>query len=173
MQLKSDKPSQIEFPKLPKDTYLGQIIKKSATKRPTWFIGSESEFLRGYDVKKVEHQKSPNEFSKNCSKIMSITTSTSNTAMVPIIHQIQARTMTTDSHKQVTSVGIDAQQYMNNKPTQLGKHKKILEPSITPVCTPISDCEDWYTNNQLLPAPSLERLLPIGSTRGPGEYCGS
>lgn len=171
MQLKTDKPPQIEFPKIPKDTYISQIIKKSTNKRPTWFIGSEEEFLRAYDVKKPELQKSPNEFSKNCSKIMSITTSTSNTAVIPVIHQIQAaRTMTTDSHKQVTSVAIDAQQHLN-KPMPLGKHKKIVEPSITPVCTPISDCEDCYKHNQLLPAPSLERLLPIGSTRSPGMYC--
>lgn len=173
-QMKSDKLTSTELVKTSKETYISQIIKKSTNRRPTWFIGSEEEFLRAYEVKKAEadlkSQKSPNEFSKNCSKIMSITTSTSNAAMMPVIQQIQtARTMTTDSHKQVTSTSVDAQQHVN-KPSPLGKHKKIVEPSITPVCTPISDCEDCYKSNQLLPAPSLERLLPIGSARSPGQY---
>lgn len=137
-----------------KESYIGQMLKKS-TKRPTWFIGSEEEFLKSCEFRKgmfsEDNKKNSPDSAKNCSKI----TMSSQVAILPVV---TGRTSITDNlHTQ------------SEKLSPIGKHKKVIEPSITPVCTPISDCDDCYRNNQLLPAPSLERLLPIGAGRTTGR----
>lgn len=136
-----------------KESYLGQMLKKSSTKRPTWFIGSEEEFLRSCELKKglfnEDNRKISPDTAKNCSKI----TVSSQVAILPVV---AGRTATMEKTAE--------------KPSPVGKHKKIVEPSITPVCTPISDCDECFKSNQLLPAPSLERLLPIGSGRTTGKH---
>lgn len=152
---------QLAIVKSPKDTYHSQIVKISSNKgRPTWIIGSEDESVKTCDNKILQESfKSHFEFNKHCMRLNS-TASINGTQL--------AKTVTTDFHKQVTSTLVDTHHI--GKPTPLGKHKKIIEPSITPVCTPVSDCEDCFKNNQIiLPTPSLERLLPIGSTRLPGR----
>lgn len=129
-----------------KDSYIGQMLKKSSTKRPTWFIGSEEEFLRSCEVKKgfltEDNRKISPDTAKNCSKI----TVSSQVAILPVVAG-----------------------RATEKTSPIGKNKKMIETSTTPVCTPISDCDDCLKNNQLLPAPSLERLLPIGSARATGN----
>lgn len=132
-----------------KESYISQMLRKTSAKRPTWFIGSDEEFLKSCDIKKGifsdDNRKISPDNAKNCSKI----TVSSQVAMLPVV---AGRTSVPEKST-------------SEKPSPIGKHKKIVEPSITPVCTPISDCDDCYKNNQLLPAPSLERLLPIGSGR--------
>lgn len=149
---------QLAVIKSPNETYISQIVRISNNKgRPTWIIGSEDESLKSCDNKTLQEQaKTHSELIKNCSRLNS--TSSVNGSQL-------AKTVTTDFHKQVTSTLVDT--HHMGKP--MGKNKKIVEPSITPVCTPVSDCDDCYKKNQIiLPTPSLERLLPIGSSRIPG-----
>lgn len=131
--------------KLKNETYVSQIVR-SSSKRSTWIIGSEETC----DKKVTDNNK-------NCGKY------NSSTSINLISNGSQyAKTVTTDSHRQVTSTANDTHHI--GKPTPIGKHKKIIEPSITPVCTPVSDCDDCYKSNQaVLPPPSVERLLPIGA----------
>nr|XP_023011875.1 protein unc-79 homolog isoform X2 [Leptinotarsa decemlineata] len=147
---------QLVIVKSPKETYINQIYRVANKGRPTWIIGSEDDSLKSCDNRLVQESiKSHSEFIKNCSRLNS--SSSMNTAQV-------AKTGVADFHKQVTSSLVDTPRM--GRPTPLGKHKKTIEPSITPVCTPVSDCDDCYRNNQtVLPTPSLERLLPIGSSR--------
>lgn len=174
-----------------KELFLSHGVHRSSSeKRPTWFIGSEEESLKPSENKKWELPEKPKlepqnslpshhkwfstDHSKNCSKMTALGTSSLASTLavvagVPNIQMAMAKTVTTDSHRQVTSTSVEAQHI--SKPMPLGKHKRIIEPSITPVCTPVSDCDDCFKNNQthpMLPAPSLERLLPIGATRSPG-----
>lgn len=137
-----------------KETYINQLAKLPNKGRPTWTIGSEENSSKSCDNKFYQEAiKSHSEFIENCSRLNSSSS----------INGIQlVETVTTDFHKQITSTFLDA--HHMGKP----KHKKIIEPSITPVCTPVSDCDDCYKNNHgVLPTPSLERLLPIGSSRIP------
>lgn len=185
--------------KTPKDVYLSQIIKTPTTKRPTWIIGSEDESLKSWENKNYSMhetsvysntQRNLIELQKYCSKITSIeATSLVNTvSVVTGVPNVQmAKTVTTDSHKPITHNTNDNQH--TSKLMPLGKHKKIIEPIMAPACTPVSECEDCYRNNQyqnqehnqnqyqcpnqnqiILPAPSIERLLPIGAARSPGIY---
>lgn len=134
------------------------LKKPSNSKRPMWFIGSEEEFLKSCEVRKGlfsedNRKMSPSDTAKNCSKI----TVSSQVAILPVV---AARTNITENKSTADKTS----------PNTIGKHKKTIEPSITPVCTPTSDCDDLFKNNQLLPAPSLERLLPIGSSRTAGKH---
>lgn len=170
---------------LKKDVLASHLIKNTLEKRPTWFIGSEEESLKSNDYKKYEiHKKSSidqnllashqkwysSDHSPTSTKMTSLGTSSLASTLavvagVPNIQMSMAKTVTTDSHRQVTSTSVEAQH--TSKPILLGKHKRIVEASSAPV----SDCDDCFKNNQIhaiLPAPSLERLLPIGSTRSPG-----
>lgn len=152
---------QLAVVKSPKDNYISHIIKTNSNKeKSAWIIGSEDESVKTCDNRVTQEPKSVIDYTKNCSRLNS--TSSLNGSF-------NTKTVTTDFHKQVSSTFVD--KHHSRKPTPLGKHKKIIEPSITPVCTPVSDCDDSYKNNQpILPTPSLERLLPIGSTRVPGMF---
>ncbi|KAK5639447.1 hypothetical protein RI129_011939 [Pyrocoelia pectoralis] len=155
-----------------KNEFISHTIKGSSDKRPTWFIGSEDDSLKHHKNKNWDldekslmlHQK----WSKNCSKISSLgTSSLQNTlavvAGVPNIQMSMAKTVTTDSHKQVTSTSIETQH--TSKPTTTAKYKRSID-------TVMSDCDDCFKNS-ILPAPSLERLLPIGAARSPDSPRGS
>ncbi|RZB38818.1 unc-79 -like [Asbolus verrucosus] len=162
--IKTQEPLDTAVIKSPKEGYISQLVRTSSNKRPTWIIGSEDESVKTYDNRKMqEAPKSPCDYTKNCTKINSTTS-------LNLINGSQfTKTVTTDFHKQVTLTSMDTQHV--SKPTPLGKHKKVIEPSITPVCTPVSDCDDCFKNNQsMLPAPSLERLLPIGAIRPTGKH---
>ncbi|XP_031336357.1 protein unc-79 homolog [Photinus pyralis] len=149
----------------------GHTIKGSSDKRPTWFIGSEDDSLKHPDGKHWDldekslmlHQKwFSSDNSKNCSKITSLGTSSLQSTLavvtgVPNLQMSMAKTVTTDSHKQVTSTSIETQHI--SKPTTTTKYQKTMDSAI-------SDCDDCY-KNAILPAPSLERLLPIGANRSP------
>ncbi|XP_044257463.1 protein unc-79 homolog isoform X1 [Tribolium madens] len=136
--------------KSPKEGYISQLVRTSSNKRPTWIIGSEDESVKTYDNKKLEGPKSPCEYTKNCAKMNSTTS----------LNLINGSQFSKNDFHKVANVDTHA------KPTPLGKHKKVIEPSITPVCTPVSDCDDCFKSNQsMIPAPSLERLLPIGAIR--------
>lgn len=143
--------------------------------------------------------KTVNDISKNCTKFTSIdTNSLSNTvAVVTGIPNVQMNNKNniTENHKNLKEINrktvnevnrinlsegnkyvemndsssVHSLESINNKMSSIGKHKKIIEPCLTPVCTPVSDCDDCYKNqNQIiLSAPSVERLLPIGSSRSP------
>ncbi|CAG9828550.1 unnamed protein product [Diabrotica balteata] len=150
----SDSLGEKHLPRSPKESYTNQLVKIPNKGRPTWTIGSEEEFSKTCDNKIYQEVlRSHSELIKNCSRLNS--TSSVNGIQV-------AKTVTTDFHKHVSSTFVDT--HSMGKP----KHKKIIEPSITPVCTPVSDCDESYKNNHAsLPTPSLERLLPIGSTRVP------
>ncbi|XP_017778696.1 PREDICTED: protein unc-79 homolog [Nicrophorus vespilloides] len=141
--------------------------KGKSNKRPTWFIGSEEDSVKSWEHKNftIQDLGKGDSYAKNRSKFSGFVNTAALVAGVPNIQM--AKTVTTDSHRQVTCSSIDTHHI--TKPTPIGKHKKVIEPSITPVCTPVSDCDDCYKNqNQhLLPAPSIERLLPIGSARTP------
>lgn len=136
-----------------KDNCISQMIKKSSAKRPTWFIGSEEEFLRSCEFRKgffiEDNRKISPDTTKNCSKI----TVSSQVAILPVVAGSASTTEKT----------------ITDKSSSIGRYKKVVEPSITPVCTPISDCDNCFKSAQLLPAPSLERLLPIGSGRTTGK----
>lgn len=140
-----------------KESYAMQLLKKT-NKRPTWFIGSEEEFLRACESKKLAITDS--EHLKKCPKTTYNLSST--VGVSQIVTQLAVSKL--NNHVDLQCDSTDAQV---NKTVALGKHKKVVEPSITPVCTPVSDCDDLYKNNHILPAPSVERLLPIGSIRSP------
>lgn len=53
-----------------------------------------------------------------------------------------------------------------SKAAPLGRHKKIIEPLITPMSTPVSADND-SNKNSYLPTPTVERLLPIGPIQSP------
>lgn len=134
--------------KSPRESYVSCIVVNK--QRPTWIIGSEDESLRSCDNK-----KSPEYCSKN------------STSSVNLNRVYNYNHIANDAQKNTAPINNDTS--LVGKVTPMGKHKKVIEPSITPVCTPVSDCDDCYKNNQtLLPTPSLERLLPIGATRIPG-----
>ncbi|XP_060537394.1 protein unc-79 homolog isoform X2 [Cylas formicarius] len=139
----------------------------STKTRPTWIIGSEDDSIKSCDNKIQEMGKAKIDHNKNFSR----TRSTSSTASINLSNGstlLPAKTVTTASHRHVTSTSMDTVHI--TKPTPLGRYKKIIEPSITPVCTPISDCDDNPKNNQcILPTPSLERLLPIGPITSPEQ----
>ncbi|CAG9855370.1 unnamed protein product [Phyllotreta striolata] len=132
----------------PKETYVNPLAKYPGKNRPTWTIGSEEDSSKSFD-NKLHHA----EIVKHCSRL----SSTSSVNGIQIVKAVTA------DHKQITATIVDS--IYPGKP----KHKKIIEPSITPVGTPVSDCDDCYRNNHgvILPTPSLERLLPIGSSRLP------
>lgn len=144
--------------KSPKENYISHLIKVSSNKdKPTWIIGSEDESVKSFD-NRIQESKSVIEYTKNCSRLNSTSS---------INGSCNAKSVTSDFYKQVTSTLVEKD--YPHQPTPLGKHKKIIEPSITPVCTPVSDCDDSYKISQTtLPPPSVERLLPIGSARLPG-----
>lgn len=149
---------QLAVVKSPKENYLSHIVKVSTNKdKPTWIIGSEDESVKLCDNRAVQESKTGIEYAKNCSRLNS-TSSINGTC--------NTKTVTTDFHKQVSSTLVE--RHYSRKPAPLGKHKKMIEPSITPVCTPVSDFDDFKNNQTILPTPSLERLLPIGSKRAAG-----
>lgn len=152
---------QLAVVKSPKENYISHIVRTNSNKdKSPWIIGSEDESVKSCDNRVLQETKSVIECTKNCSRLNS--TSSLNGSF-------NAKTVTIDFHKQVTSTFVD--KHHSRKPTPIGKNKKIIEPSITPVCTPVSDCDESYKNNQaILPTPSLERLLPIGSSRMPGNF---
>lgn len=143
------------IPKTFKEGYISHMLRKSSSKRPTWFIGSEEEFLKSCELKKNlfhdDNKKTSPDTTKNCSKI----TVSSQVAILPVVAGRTSVTEKTPTEKR--------------PPITIGKHKKVIEPSITPVCTPTSDCDDCFKSNQLLLTPSVERLLPIGASRGTGK----
>lgn len=147
--------------KSPKEGYVSQLVRNTSNKRPTWIIGSEDDSPSVN--KKLFHEiskPSSCEYNKNCNKI-----TTQINQFITNGSSQYAKTVTTDFHRQVTTSALIDTQHVT-KPTPLGKHKKVIEPSITPVCTPVSDCDDCFKNSQaLMPAPSLERLLPIGAIK--------
>ncbi|KAK4872146.1 hypothetical protein RN001_016270 [Aquatica leii] len=144
-----------------KETFLSHIVVKASEKRPTWFIGSEDDSLKqseskhlGIDEKTLGlHSKwFTTDNSKNCSKILSHLP-----AALAVNSSLSiARTVTTDTHKQVTSASIDTQHVSKSS---VGKYKNVID-------IPAADCEECLKNT-ILPAPSLERLLPIGAARSP------
>ncbi|KAJ8981492.1 hypothetical protein NQ317_007018 [Molorchus minor] len=136
---------QLTIVRSPKDAYINQLVKLNSNKtKSTWIIGSEDESLKSCDNRIQESLRTHS----NCSKL-NTTVSINGTQLT--------RTITTDFHKHLICTIVE-------NPHHWGNIKKIVEPSITPVCTPVSDCDDCYKNNQaILPTPSLERLLPIGS----------
>lgn len=154
-----------------KEVYIGYASKKTA-RRPTWIIGSEEDSVKSWENKKykthdnikITETTNNHKNSKNCSKISTSDLAYSLTAMPSVS---MAKTVTTDAHKQLlTSSPIETDHI--NRP--MGKNKKIIEPSITPVCTPVSDCEDCYRNSHVMLPASIERLLPIGASRSQGKY---
>lgn len=146
-------------------------VRSIQHKRPTWIIGSEEESIKSWESKtctlqELKYDNGNNQkyidLQKNCSKVSSLAST------VAVVAGAPAKTVTTDSHRQVTCSSIDTQHI--GKPTLLGKQKKIIEPCITPASTPVSDCEECYRNqNQTLPVPMVERLLPIGSVKQQGN----
>lgn len=145
-------------------------VRSIQHKRPTWIIGSEEESVKSWESKAciLQEVKYVNgngqkytDLSKNCSKVSNVAST------VAMVAGVSAKTVTTDSHRQVTCYSIDTQHI--GKPT-MGKQKKIIEPCITPASTPVSDCEECFKNhNQILPVPTVERLLPIGAVRQQGN----
>lgn len=140
-------------------TYATTQMLKKAGKRPMWFIGSEEEFLRACEAKKTVMMEPasklfPNEYLKSAK-----TTSSNLSSAIGTMPFVQtAKTVTADTHKRIPCIPNDTQ--YNYKDMEVLKPKKIAES--------ISDCDDCYRNQPLLPAPSLERLLPIGSARSTG-----
>lgn len=155
---------QLSVVKSPKESYISQLVKVSSSKdkdKSGWIIGSEEESVKSCDNRILQESKTVIDYTKNCSRL---------TSSSSINGTYNTKTVTVEFHKQVSAPLVD--KYHSRKPVPLGKHKKIIEPSITPVCTPVSDCEESlsYRNTQVLPTPSLERLLPIGSARVPGKH---
>ncbi|KAF7267135.1 hypothetical protein GWI33_019628 [Rhynchophorus ferrugineus] len=144
----------------PKESISSLIeMKKICNKnRPVWIIGSEEDSIRSCDNKMQDIAKAKMDFNKNCTRIKSTSSSTSiNMTNGSSMHA--AKTANSTSHRQTNS-SINT----TCKSVPLGRHKKIIEPSITPVCTPVSDCD---SNKNNLPAPAMERLLPIGPIKSP------
>ncbi|XP_045481676.1 protein unc-79 homolog isoform X1 [Harmonia axyridis] len=142
---------QLEY-RYPKENMFNSL-PKSSCKRPTWIIGEDSDSPKSITMKngKKEDDTDSSKESNSCNKVVSKHV------------QLNNNHRTTEFHRQ-SSNSSDSNKH--TRPTPLGKHKKVIEPSITPVCTPVSDCEDCFKNNQeSLKTPSLERLLPIGSSR--------
>lgn len=158
-----------------RDTYRSYTRKSktSSVAKPTWIIGSEDEspkswennkFVTHEDVKDVKNNHQNNV--KNCSKISTSDAVNSLTAMPSVS---LGKSSTSNLHKQLAAASSSSiESEHQNKP--IGKQKKIVEPSITPVCTPVSDCEDCYKNSHAMLPASIERLLPIGSTRSHGKH---
>lgn len=137
---------------------------KTSGMRPTWIIGSEDESQRSWENNRyVTHDdiaENNQKNAKNCSKISTSDAVNSLTAMPSVS---LGKSSMPDSHKQLaSSSSIESE---HQKP----KQKKIVEPSITPVCTPVSDCEDCYRNSHVMLPTSIERLLPIGASRSQGN----
>lgn len=152
---------QDEFDDAVDEISITKTKKQVKPKRSTWFIGSDEPSPKSFEKRNYTIERSRFEGSKNCAKF----TGLANTAalVVGVPHLALAKTVTTDIHKPVTcTTSLDPPLA---KPSPLGKHKKIIDPSITPVCTPVSDTEEAKKN--MLPAPSIERLLPIGSAKPP------
>ncbi|KAF5283433.1 hypothetical protein FQA39_LY04809 [Lamprigera yunnana] len=147
-----------------KDVYMGHTIRRSSDKRPTWFIGSEEESFKQPESKYWEvdekshilglHQRWLTS-DKHCSKIVPLGTSSISSNLAVAFPTSMAKTVTTDAHKQVTSTSLETQHL--SKPSTISKYRKGIDIAS-------SDCEDCF-RNAVLPAPSLERLLPIGATR--------
>ncbi|KAK9889170.1 hypothetical protein WA026_004451 [Henosepilachna vigintioctopunctata] len=128
---------------------------KSHFTRPTWIIGEDSDSPTSCTMRnsKQEDIDDPSKAIKNCNKIQTVNSQIVNNQAKRIADFHRQASNSTDSNKQI-------------RPSPIGRNKKIIEPSITPVCTPVSDCDDSFKNNQEpLSTPSLERLLPIGSSR--------
>lgn len=157
-------------------TNSNQHTRLGSDKKSLWIIGSDEDATQSNNRRKDCLLSLG--FSKKCPRLSSFETAgLANTlaviAGVPNIKTaMAAKTVTTDSHRQVTSTVVDAHHI--TKPTLISKNKKNAEPIGDLVSAPItSDCEDCInSNNQnvpLLPTPSLERLLPIGATKTPGK----
>lgn len=146
-----------------RDIYTSYTSRKLSAKRPTWIIGSEDDSQRSWENKKyITHDNGTETTNnqknmKNCSKISTSDAVNSLTAMP----SVSLGKSSLDHHKHSASSSSEAEH--QNKP--MGKHKKIVEPSITPVCTPVSDSEDCYRNSHVMLPASIERLLPIGASR--------
>ncbi|KAL3290395.1 hypothetical protein HHI36_023736 [Cryptolaemus montrouzieri] len=130
-------------------------LSRSSCRRPTWIIGEDSDSPKSYTIRngKRDDDTDSNKGSKNCNKIHTMHAQVNNNQSKKIAEFHRKSFNSIDSNKQA-------------RPSPLGKQKKVIEPSITPVCTPVSECEDCYKNKQdILSTPSIERLLPIGSSR--------
>ncbi|XP_050313784.1 protein unc-79 homolog isoform X3 [Anthonomus grandis grandis] len=137
--------------KSPKDSMIEMKRLCSTKGRPVWIIGSEDESLKSYDNKLQEMTKANKvDFNKICARIKSSGCNGSNIQTV--------KTVSTESHRLTESTFISRQ-------TPLGRNKKVIEPFITPVSTPVLDYENYKCNH--LSTPAVERLLPIGPIRSP------
>ncbi|CAH2007924.1 unnamed protein product [Acanthoscelides obtectus] len=141
---------QVSIIKSPK----GGHSRKRNKGKPTWFIGGEDDSPKLHEKSMCYDQlKTHTERKKQCSK----TKLTQNGSQF-------AKTVTTDFHRHVTTSIIDTHYVEKSSP--IGNYKKVIDSSAASVCAPDSDCEDCYKNNySVLPTPSLERLLPIGSSK--------
>lgn len=157
-------------------TNSNQHARSGSERKSLWIIGSDEDASHSNNRRKDCLVSLG--FSKKCSRLSSFETAgLANTlaviAGVPNIKTaMAAKTVTTDSHRQVTSTVVDAHHI--TKPTLINKNKKNAEPIADLVRAPItSDCEDCILSSKqnvpLLPTPSLERLLPIGATKTPGK----
>ncbi|KAL1492637.1 hypothetical protein ABEB36_010867 [Hypothenemus hampei] len=114
--------------------------------RPVWIIGSEDDSIRSCD-KLQEIAKVKMDFNKNHARVKSTSSCTS-------------INLTNGS-----GIGKKQNDLTISRTSSMGHHKKIIEPLFTPVCTPVSDIDNNKSNH--LPAPSFERLLPIGPIKSP------
>lgn len=153
-----------------RDIYRSYTRKvKASVVKPTWIIGSEDDSPKSWENNKcITHEDitevtNNQKNAKNCSRISTSDAVNSLTAMPSV--SLGKSSMTSIQKQLVSSSSIESEH--QNKP--MGKQKKIVEPSITPVCTPVSDCEDCYKNSHAMLPKSIERLLPIGATRSQGK----
>lgn len=163
----------------------GNTIKtnviKTTTKRPTFIIGSEDESLKSWENKNYSMHDSHiythcnlNEFQKYSKKISALDSNTSSHE-IPNLHI--AKTIITDSHKLLHSSN-ETQHFIKSIPKHMNKNNQIS--SVSTCYTQNSECDNCFKNNQpynqntlrktlshdkemILPAPSIERLLPIGA----------
>ncbi|XP_030755941.1 protein unc-79 homolog [Sitophilus oryzae] len=150
----------------PKESVSSLIEMKkicSNKSRPVWIIGSEEDSIRSCDNKMQDIAKAKMDFNKNCAR----TKSTSSSASVNLtngsfscssVHT--GKSVAALPHRQLNAFNA----VHVSKSTPMGRHKKVIEPSITPVCTPVLDCD---SNRNNLPTPAMERLLPIGPIKSP------
>ncbi|CAH1121159.1 unnamed protein product [Ceutorhynchus assimilis] len=125
--------------------------------RPVWIIGSEDESIRSCDHKMQELAKAKMELNKNCARIKS--NSSSGSINLTYGSSIQSvKHISNSSRKQIDS-------FQMSRPSRIGMHKKLIEPSVTASSTSVFDYDNNKNNH--LPTPSIERLLPIGPIKSP------
>ena len=159
--------------KPPREVYVNRIAESSHMK-PMWIIGSEDDCLKSwennaYSIQDATRSENGNSqqrdtvYSKNCSW------SSANTSVITAAVSL-TKTMASGSRQQSSHATSDMKQV--NKSSPLLKQKKITESSIVSMETSILDCEECIrAQNRSLPAPIIERLLPIGAARSPSKCC--